>query len=579
MARKVFKNTDYLNEIRKTEIENLSKFKKSRDLHVSIMNSLAFLSVGTDSEEEFSIIMDLADTDLEKFLPYRTDTSPGTFSLRDLLSEAAELAGALEWLHRRIQIDGEDLACCHMDLKPSNVLIFDTRNKPVGQWKIADFGLSAIRTPKEKIREDNDTRNPNNKTVTIVTTAKRYPGPYTAPEVCHGGNEVGRNSDVWSYGCILVDIIASRMTGKASLRELTKGRGNGEKSSASNDWFYSDKALNSEIQAWVIALDTSLHLEDPTERAALPECKELLERILVIEPNRPEASEIRVRLTEACKKIPPTEGSSTPVSTESESEDETPQSINFSVFESSHQATQRSKLPPLDQGACAESLLLGKIQKWILAPGLDILWVDEPLANDMRVVPSFCSGLFYAARNEGFSVIIYFCRRETGKNGARKTKLEMLVDLTHSLIYQLLTHLKERSTPLQSVLRERIEALDGTATLTDEISVLADLWGAMKSHWFCIVDGFHVIEDDADATLVQHLRELLQVLCRRSKASTAGDLNRSKTLVTTSGRSLLLRTLPPESQLGANARPSNAKSLVYKVLRSATKDLRRCSES
>ena len=52
---------------------------------------------------------------------------------------------------------------------------------------------------------------------------------------------------MWSYGCILVDIIASRMIGKASLRELTKGRGKGERSSASNDWFYRDQALNLEI--------------------------------------------------------------------------------------------------------------------------------------------------------------------------------------------------------------------------------------------------------------------------------------------------------------------------------------------
>ena len=101
----------------------------------------------------------------------------------------------------------------------------------------------------------------------------------------------------------------------------------------------------------------------------------------------------------------------------------------------------------------------------------------------------------------------------------------------------------------------------------------------MKGHWFCIVDGFYVIEDDADATLVQHLRELLRVLHPPSKASTTGDLNRSKTLITTSGRSLLLGALPRESKLGANARPSNAKSLVYKVLRSATKELRRCSDS
>ena len=576
----MFKNTDYLTEIRKTEIQNLSKFKKSRDSHDCIMNSLAFLCVGTDAEGEFSIIMDYADSDLQHFLPYETDTSLGPNSLRDLLTEAAELAGALEWLHRRIQVAGEVLACCHMDLKPSNVLVFGIRNKnlPVGRWKIADFGLSAIRTPKEKIREDNDTRYPKIKVETIVTTAKRNPGPYTAPELFHSRDEVGRNSDVWSYGCILVDVIASRMTGKASLRELTKSRGMGEKASHSNDWFYRDRALNPDVQTWINALDTEPNLEDPTERAALPGCKELLEEILVIEPDRPEACDIRARLTKACQKIPLNEGASTPMSTESDSEDEMPQSIDLSVFESSHQATQRSRLPPLDERALAESILLRNIQRWILTPKLEVLWIDEPLANGMREVSPFCSGLLYAAQNEGFPVMTYLCRRETGDDGARGTKLEMLVDLTHSLIYQLQTHLKEISAPLQSVHQERLDALDGTATLTDEISVLADLWGAMKSHWFCIIDGFQVLEDDADTTLVEHLRDLLRVLCPPLKDSAAGDPSKSKTLITTSGRSLFLGALPQESRLGTNTFSSNVKDFVYKDLRSATKNLRNSSD-
>ena len=587
MARKVFKNTEYLTKVRETEHQNLIKFGESRDSHVCIMDFLAFLSVGTGAEEEFSIIMDLADSDLWHFLPYGTDTTRGTHSLRDLLLEAAELAGALEWLHGRIQVVGENLVCCHMDLKPSNILLFGvrTKNLPVGRWKIADFGLSAIRTPKEKIREEIDIWYPKNRMETIVTTAKRNPGPYTAPELFHDRDKVGRNSDVWSYGCMLVDIIASRMTGKASLRELTKSRSLGEKASLSNDWFYCDGALNSNVQAWINALDTSPSLEDLTERAALPgcreflkDCRELLEDILIIEPRRPLAQHIRVRLTEVCQKIPLIEGASVPIANESDSEDETPQSIDLSVFESSHQVTQGSRLPALDQRANADSVLLSKIQKWILAPKLEVLWIDEPLASGMRDVSPFCSGLFYAAQNEGFPVMTYLCRRETGSDGARRTKPEMLVNLTHSLIYQLQTHLKEISTSLQSVHQKRLDALTGTATLTDEISVLADLWGAMKSHWFCIIDGFHVLEDDADTTLVDHLRDLLRVLCPPFKDSAAGHPNKSKTLITTSGRSLFLGALPRESKLGTNSFSSNAKNPVYKDLRSATKNLRNSSD-
>ena len=570
----MFKNTDYLSEIRETEIQNLIKFKTSRDSHACIMDSLAFLRCGTDENPEFSIIMDLADIDLSHFLPYDRDTVEDKYSLRDLLLETAELAGALAWLHSRLQISGKNLACCHGDLKPSNVLLFDVgkKNLPVGRWKIADFGLSTIRTPKEDTREENGTRYAKGKKETIVTKAKRKPGPYTAPEFVNG--EIGRNSDVWSYGCILVDIIASRMKKTASLRELRWTRGHEGKISLSTDWFHRNGALNSAVQAWLDALDTSTNLKHPTERAALPECKKLLEDILVIDPDRPKADDIRTRLIEIGREIPIHEGASVPVANESESEDEMPQSFDLSVFESTHRATQGSRPLALDQRADADSILLSKIQKWILAPELDVLWIDEPLGNGLRSVSPFCSGLYHAAQNAGFPVLTYLCYRERRDDGARKTKLEMLVDLTHSLIYQLQTHLEEVSAPLQSVHQERLDSLNGTATLTDEISVLADLWGAMKSHWFCIIDGFHILEYDADPILMEHLRELLRVLCPSFEDGTPSDPNKSKTLISTSGRSHLLAALPRQSKLATNNFSSSVKAPVYKDLEFATKRLK-----
>lgn len=283
------------------------------------MNCLAYVVVKKGAEDEISIIMEEANTDLANFLPYEKATfpEPQNPTLKELLTEAAALAGALDWLHEDIQIKGEILACCHMDLNPRNILIFHEKGSPVGIWKIADFGISAIRTPKQVPNKSNDNHAPQDMIETIVTTAKRYKGPYTAPEIYDRRNEVGRNSDIWSYGCILVDIIASKLTGEASLFSLTKRRsekGRNDKASHSNDHFYrkvaldEKGALNENVQDWIESLDNARAKKSDLEGVALSDCKKLLKDILVLEPHRPRAHDIRNRLIKALKQPPTSQG-------------------------------------------------------------------------------------------------------------------------------------------------------------------------------------------------------------------------------------------------------------------------------
>ena len=565
MARKVFKHhVDHI------EIDNLRIFRESRDTQNCIMTCLAILMVDTESgEEEVSIIMDKADYDLWTYLPYEADTVADIGSLRDLLKEAAELAGALAWLHVGIQVSGEHLACCHMDLKPNNVLLFDvgTKGFPVGKWKVADFGLSVIRTPQKRPYEKDDVRHGRRGIETIVTAAKRKAGPYVAPEVYKDDGKVGRNSDIWSYGCILADVIASHMTGKSALRELIETR-----NKAATAWFYDcdHGNLSPHFQLWLDSLSETCDTKNQNEKIALPGCKTILDDIFIVdldERQRPQAKDIRARLLEACNSIPFTDHLPGPNLVRSDSEVELAQPIDLTAFRDSLRGTQWTGSLALDQRAEADTFLLRRMQEWISEPKGQLLWVDESFTNETQDVSLVSSGLSQVAHKEGFPVMMHICRCATKNNGIKRTKMEMLVNLVNSLICQLQTYLNQREVHVQPVSQLRFDALDGRATLAEAMSVLADLFGAMDSLWFCIIDGFHVLEDQRNPALSGYLNHLIELLYPPLRGLAPILEHKGKTLVTTSGRSLYLGRLPREIKWDASE-TSQTKSFILEDMSS-----------
>lgn len=270
-----------------------------------------------DREREFTIIMEVADTDLGKFLhavscpadSFKNKAiNPKNATMLDLAKEAENLAGALAWLHEGMQILETDIACCHMDLKPDNILIFPDSTSPVGRWKIADFELSTIRTPKE-VPTCSPTCSPTDHITTIVTRPVRQAGPYVAPEICEQKPGVGRTSDIWSFGCILVDIIASQLSKNQSLAYLKVKRLEKDHSEDShvpgNYVFYRDGGLNLHVAAWLESLGESANLnnEDLHFSKFLQSCKYLLKGMLVVKPRRLKASTVKTRLGSMCKEL------------------------------------------------------------------------------------------------------------------------------------------------------------------------------------------------------------------------------------------------------------------------------------
>jgi len=100
------------------------------------------------------------------------------------------------------------LSGCHRDLAPRNILIHgDT-------FLLADFGLSTFRNTEED----------------SLTTYKDVVGSYNAPEclALQDGRfkpqKVGRASDIWSFGCILAEVLSYTMLGPDGVAEFRRKR-------------------------------------------------------------------------------------------------------------------------------------------------------------------------------------------------------------------------------------------------------------------------------------------------------------------------------------------------------------------
>ncbi len=134
---------------------------------------------------------------------------PSFRTLEQMIIAISGLCSALHALHNFHVSHMEFLAIgCHHDLKPDNILV----NK--GSFLLADFGLSTIKDSKKA----------------SDTSFKKVRGDYVAPE-CENleelskRNVINRSSDIWSLGCIILELITHVMTGPEGVRDFETERG------------------------------------------------------------------------------------------------------------------------------------------------------------------------------------------------------------------------------------------------------------------------------------------------------------------------------------------------------------------
>ncbi len=108
-----------------------------------------------------------------------------------------------------------------------------------GSWKISDFGLSSINRYNREIPTIGDKVQQLN-IGTSKTTDRNLEGAHRAPELSsqYKVRFSGRRSDVWSYGCILAEVIAFVLGGDGEVHEFRVYRQHKGSDNFSSDSFY-----------------------------------------------------------------------------------------------------------------------------------------------------------------------------------------------------------------------------------------------------------------------------------------------------------------------------------------------------
>jgi serine/threonine protein kinase len=118
----------------------------------------------------------------------------GPIPLPQALALARQVALGLEAAHER--------GIVHRDLKPANIQV--ARD---GQVKLLDFGLARILDDAAPTVDDSaaPTQQAPTQAGRVIGTA-----PYMSPEQARG-ERVDRRTDIWSFGCVLYEMLSGRM--------------------------------------------------------------------------------------------------------------------------------------------------------------------------------------------------------------------------------------------------------------------------------------------------------------------------------------------------------------------------------
>lgn len=171
------------------ESERLARFEREARVLASLNHSGIGAIYGVEeSSRGMLLVLELVpgDTLAERI-------ARGALPVEEALKIARQIADAVAFAHAS--------GVMHRDLKPANV-----KCTPQGVVKVLDFGLAKVLSP------DREAAGGGDPTVTPVTTqdgAILGTPAYMSPEQARA-KEIDRRTDIWSFGCILYEMLTGR---------------------------------------------------------------------------------------------------------------------------------------------------------------------------------------------------------------------------------------------------------------------------------------------------------------------------------------------------------------------------------
>ncbi|KAF5230745.1 hypothetical protein FANTH_13737 [Fusarium anthophilum] len=238
VARKDYKPNKDMEESFEKEVRSIREIFSGNSKHNNILESFGTIII-RGPEQKFSLLMPLADMDLKKYMEGNPEISADDRWARErIISAAIGLADGLEFLHSKMTtVEGDRLVCYHMDLKPSNILVFldGPRTEGIGTddrdygmiWKLSDFGLSRVKTrtkPEKNLDSLFERKLIDQSSQASPTQNYRGNGTYLPREARDPGKAMDQKSDIWSLGCIISVIFTYMEEGYAALGRYSESR-------------------------------------------------------------------------------------------------------------------------------------------------------------------------------------------------------------------------------------------------------------------------------------------------------------------------------------------------------------------
>ncbi|KAH0563082.1 hypothetical protein GP486_002350 [Trichoglossum hirsutum] len=135
----------------------------------------------------------------------------------------------------------ENQTIYHHDLKPENILYFPPTGDGFGSFQIADFGLAKI--------------NPTYPSSSSAGTSTSGTATYAPPEADPNSIKLGRPYDIWSMGCIFLELLVWFCYGPGGCKEFHKSREPLDNAPYRDDAFFiirdGNASLRSGVKEWI----------------------------------------------------------------------------------------------------------------------------------------------------------------------------------------------------------------------------------------------------------------------------------------------------------------------------------------